>query len=255
MKRLAIVAASALILGFASPAFAADTVTFGQFLQKTSSARLFRYANQDSGPSKAAEIYTTSSTSSTAHGSIPVYFVLGNDDLPLDLTGMQDAHLSVDFFSTSGTTGLGNDRIQGFGSGTITITRDVAAAEGMGTKTNLLTVSFTNAELDASQNAGSFTFKSSANSSITYSSDFLDFSQVITKDFSLAFSGASPKFSAALGSSAVNTRFSGTGTFASDPAPLTFSVPEASTWGMLVLGFGVVGAVVRTGRRRKDLFA
>jgi hypothetical protein len=53
----------------------------------------------------------------------------------------------------------------------------------------------------------------------------------------------------------VNTRFSGTGTFASDPAPLTFSVPEASTWAMLVFGFSAVGAMMRTGRRSKDLYA
>jgi hypothetical protein len=32
-------------------------------------------------------------------------------------------------------------------------------------------------------------------------------------------------------------------------------VPEASTWAMLVIGFGAVGAMMRTGRRPKDLFA
>jgi len=258
MNRLAIIAAGALLLGTSSSAWA-DSITFGQFTQKSTSSRLFRYKNEDTLHSKGAEIYTTvaATTGPTANSfaSIPVYFVLSAFGLPADLTGAQDAHLTVDFLSHSGTTGSGSSRVQAFDSGTVTITRDTAALEGLNSRTNLLTVSFTNAELDASQNNGSFTFKSNSNSAITYSSDFLDFSHVLTKDFSLSFSGASPKFNAALGSSSVSTRFSGTGTFASDPAPITIGLPEASTWGMLVIGFGAVGAAMRTGRRSKGLFA
>ena len=250
MARLGIVAASVLLLGTAAPAFA-DSVTFGQFSQKSVSQRLFRYKNLDTAISAGAEIYTTTTPSSTVSGSIPVYDIMIALVLPADLQGLQDAHLTVDFLSTSGTTGSGASRVQMFGSGTITITRDTAALEGWNSRTNLLTVTFTDAELDASQNNGSFTFKSNDNSTITYSSDFLDFANVIAKDFSLSFSGAAPDFDANLGSSSVNTRFSGTGTFASDP----IGVPEVSSWALLVLGFGGVGAALRAGRRSKDLFA
>jgi len=256
MNRFAILAASILLVGSSAPAFADDdTVTFGQFFQQDSGQRLFRYKNEDTHTGKGAEIYTTASTTSTDPGAIPVFFLLSADDLPADLSTPQDARLSVDFLSTSGTTGSGSGRIQMFGSGSITILRSTAALEGLNDRTNLLTVTFTNAELDANQNSGSFTFKSNDDSVITYTSDFLDFSNVVSEDFSFSFSGASPKFSAALGSSSVNTRFSGTGTFASDPAPLTVGVPEASTWTMLFLGFGAVGAVMRAGRRQKDLYA
>lgn len=256
MNRFAILASCALLLGSAAPAFANDdTITFGQFFQQDSAARLFRYKNEDTTTGKGAEIYTTASTTSTVPGSIPIFFLLSADNLPADLSGPQNAGLSVDFISTSGTTGTGNGRIQAFGSGTISILRDLPAAEGNGARVNLLSVTFTNAELDANQNSGSFTFKSNDNSVITYTSDFLDFSNVLSEDFSFSFSGASPKFNALLGSSSVNTRFSGTGTFASNPAPLTFDVPEASTWAMLLVGFGAVGAVMRTGRRQKDLYA
>jgi hypothetical protein len=131
-------------------------------------------------------------------------------------------------------------------AGSISFTRDTAAAEGNGTRTNLLTVSFTNAELDASQNGGSFTFKSNANSVITFSSDFLDFTNVLGKDFSFSFSGGNPSFSATVGSSGRNTAFSGSGTFASDPAPLVVgSVPEPASWAMMLVGFGAVGGAVR----------
>jgi len=250
MGRLGIVAGSVLLLGTAAPAFA-DSVTFGQFSQKSVSQRLFRYKNLDTANSAGAEIYTTTTPSSTVSGSIPVYYIMSQFVLPADLQGLQDAHLTVDFLSTSGTTGSGASRVQMFGSGTITITRDTAALEGWNSRTNLLTVTFTDAELDASQNNGSFTFKSNDDSTITYSSDFLDFANVFAKDFSLSFSGADPEFDANLGSSSVNTRFSGTGTFASDP----IGVPEVSSWALLVLGFGGVGAALRAGRRSKDMFA
>jgi len=255
MNRFAILAAGTLLVGSAAPAFAADTTTFGQFFQQGTNQRLFRYKNEDAGPVKGAEIYSTASATSNVPGSIPVYFILGVDGLPDDLSLPQDALLSVDFKSTSGTTGSGSGRIQMFGSGTVTILRSTAALEGLNDRTNLLTVTFTNAELDAGQNSGSFTFKSNDNSVINYTSDFLDFSGVLKEDFAFSFSGASPKFNASLGSSSVNTRFSGTGTFASDPLPLAVGVPEVSTWGMLLLGFGAIGAVARMGRRQRNLFA
>jgi hypothetical protein len=255
MNRVAILAASALLVGSAAPAVAGDTITFGQFFQQNSASRQFRYVNQDTSTSKGAHIYTTASSTTTAAGSIPIYFLLSLANLPADLVDPQFAGLSVDFTSTSGTTGSGSSRVQMFGNGTVSILRDTPANEGLNARTNLLTVTFQNAELDASQNSGSFTFKSNDNTTITYTSDFLDFSNVVAEDFSFSFSGASPRFSANLGSSSVNSRFSGTGTFASNPVPTTFGVPEASTWAMLCIGFGAVGAVMRTGRRKKDLFA
>jgi uncharacterized membrane protein len=236
--------ATAAVLASAVPAHAA-TETFGQFIQKQSNARLFSYTNEDSGATKKAEI---------AGNSIPVYFQLAANGLPADLSGLQDAHLTVDFLSNVGTTGSGTDRSQLFDTvtaGTITFLRDTAAAEGTGSKTNLLTVTFTNAQLNASQNAGSFTFKSNANSVITYSSDFLDFSNVISKDFSFSFSGASPTFSAPIGSSSRSISFSGSGTFASDPAPLVVGVPEPATWAMMLVGFGAMGATLRSGKKQQ----
>jgi len=224
----------------AAPAHA-DTETFGQFLQKSPSDRVFSYTNLDVGSAKKAEIKGT---------NIPVYFNFGVDGLPADLVDLQDAHLSVDFISNLGTTGSGSSRVQLFdtvSSGSITFTRDTAAAEGNGTRTNLLTVSFTKAELDASQNAGAFTFKSNADTVITFTSDFLDFTGVTSKDFSFSFSGASPHFNAPIGSSSVSTSFSGSGTFASDPAPLVIpGIPEPGSWAMMLGGFGLLGLTLRT---------
>lgn len=234
--------AGALLMAGGSVAAHADTVTFGQFSQRNPSARLFQYVNKDKGAAKKAEIHTTGTPTGTKTASIPVYYIFSLFSLPADLTGIQNAHLTVDFISNLGTTGSGSSRKQLFDtvtSGSISIIRDTAAAEGTGTRKNLLTVSFTNAELDASELGGSFTFKSNVNSTISYSSDFVTFRPNADKDFSFSFSGASPTFDSVLGSSGRNSRFSGTGTFAVQP------VPEASTWAMMVAGFGVVGFGLR----------
>jgi len=234
--------AGALLMAGGSVAAHADTLTFGQFSQRNPSARLFQYVKLDSGATKKAEIHTTGTATGNTTASIPVYYIFSLFSLPADLTGIQSAHLTVDFISNLGTTGTGASRTQLFDtitSGSIKIIRDTPAAEGTGSRTDLLTVSFTNAELDASQNGGSFTFKSNSNSAITYTSDFVSFSPLADKDFSFSFSGANPTFSSVLGSSSRGMRFSGTGTFAVQP------VPEASTWAMMVAGFGVIGFGLR----------
>lgn len=243
----AYLASAVLLAASAVPAHAA-TETFGQFIQKTPSDRAFSYTKLDSGANKKAEIKGT---------DIPVYFLLGLSGLPADLTGLQNAHLSVDFVSNLGTTAgaTTNSRVQMFDTlttGSISFIRDSAAGEGNGDRTNLLTVTFSNAELDASNGSGSFTFKSNADSVITFSSDFLDFTNVASKDFSFSFSGASPTFSAATGSSGRSTSFSGSGTFASDPAPLVVGgVPEPASWALMLGGFGLLGATLRTRKASK----
>ncbi len=255
MKYVAYIASALLVAGASVPVQAATT-TFGQFLQRNPSQRLFEYVKEDVGASKKAELRTTGTATGNTLASIPVYYIMSVAGLPADLTGLQNAHLTVDFISNLGTTASGTSRVQMFDTvtaGSISIVRDSAALEGLNTRTNLLTVSFTNAELDASNGSGSFTFKTNPLSVITYTSDFLDFSAVVSKDFSFSFSGASPTFSAVTGSSGRTTRFSGTGTFASDPAPLVPSVPEASTWAMMLVGFGAAGVAMRSGRRNKDL--
>jgi len=252
MKYVAYITTAILLAGAAVPAHA-DTQTFGQFLQRTPGARLFQYLNQDSGANKKATLRTTGTATGNTLASIPIFYLLSIPGLPADLTGLQNAHLTVSFVSNLGTTGSGTNRVQMFDTlvgGSISIIRDTAAAEGANSRTNLLTVSFSNAELDASNGSGSFTFKTNPSSVITYTSDFLDFSHVIAKDFSFSFSGASPTFNAPLGSSGRSTRFSGTGTFASEPAP---DVPEISTWSMMLIGFGAAGLAMRNGRGRKDL--
>ncbi len=76
--------------------------------------------------------------------------------MPADLTGNQDATLAMTSSSTGNASVLGGIvGTQTFNgqTNTITITRDTPAAEGTGTKTNLLTITFTGTLLGGSTDA------------------------------------------------------------------------------------------------------
>lgn len=93
-------------------------------------------------------------------------------------------------------------------------------------------------------------------STITYTSALLNFSGTVERDFNDSFVSLTPKLT--VNANGKFNSFVGTasGLFSSDPPPMvTTSVPEAATWMMMLAGFGTVGAAMRTGRRRKDMFA
>jgi len=238
--KLSYFAGAALLAAVAAPA---NAVTFAQFLQTNSNNALFSYTNLDSGATKKAEITGT---------AIPVGLSLSVPGLPADLAfalQLSDPNAAVtmtlDLVSNHGTTGAGSSRNQLFDTGTISFTRATAAAEGTGTRTNLLTIGFTNGLLSATQNNGSMTFASTGTSAITYTSDFLDFTNVLSEDFALSFSGSNPNFLAPLGSSSHSFTMSGSGTFNAEPAPVVPGVPEPASWGLMVMGFGALGASMR----------
>lgn len=108
---------------------------------------------------------------------------------------------------------------------------------------NLLTVTFTDAVLTGGGTSGVFFDAQPGVGTITYTSDFIDFSTSTAEDFALSFSGLTHP----LGSETWTA--DGTGTFANDNRERPGgSVPEPATWAMMIVGFGAAGAVLR--RRR-----
>lgn len=167
--------------------------------------------------------------------------------------GAQDA-----YFNLSGTisspasvmTLPGPDPInQLVATGSLSFTRVTPANVGINSRTNLLTISFTNAILTGSVGGTSGSLLASTPDSVmTFTSDFLNFDDSIALDFALALSsitgGGLGRANA--GESLRAFTADSTGTFSSDPAPLS-SVPEPAALGLL--GLGVMGLALR--RRRQ----
>lgn len=202
----------------------AAPLTFAQFSQR-SSGNHFRF-RQDG----AAYVFESM-------GAIPVYFtfldVIGT--LPAELTGVQTGHVTLTATTrrpVAGTSYL----TQVLDSGTLTITRDLPAAVGRNDKRNLLTLQFEGMELNGRRNGRVLTGVASTElgSSVLYTSDFLEFAATLERDFALSFSSVTPAL-LTTGGFLRTFAAAGTGTFDSDPPPLTLEpVPEPGT-GLLLL--------------------
>jgi hypothetical protein len=135
---------------------------------------------------------------------------------------------------------------QEFTGGTVSFTNTAAFVLGStfyAAGSNILTLSFTGGELSANVpgTAGNALVSIPGDGFSNVSSDFLSFPPIQLTDFSISLANVVPGFTftpGGLGSQA-NARFQnfnarGSGDF-------TATVPEPSTWAMLLLGFGLVG--------------
>jgi hypothetical protein len=100
--------------------------------------------------------------------------------------------------------------------------------------------------------SGSMSSSVNSGSMITYTSDFLDFTNTTSRDLSLSLtsivslvSNVNQGLNNASGKALRSFRATSTGSFSSDPAPLVIGVPEPQSWAMLVIGFGLIGVSAR----------
>jgi hypothetical protein len=234
-----IVLTCCFVIGPPQPAKA--NPTFAQFTEASPGGSLFFYG--DEAPGNA--VFGSDNGAGIGSPIQTDFTYLSLPSLPADLQGVQAATMAM----TSSTTApvvtgfggtVGSQQINGGGTLTdvISFTRNTPATEGNGTRTNLLTVTFT-AQLSGTLGGqtAALTADTLNGYLINYSSDFLSFSPQEEANLALAFT--SWLFSIPAGASNLsidgqtqnfNTAFAaGTGSFAGAP---TVSIPEPSSFAL-----------------------
>lgn len=103
--------------------------------------------------------------------------------------------------------------------------------------------------------AGSASASTNVGATITYTSDFLGFGLTNNRDLALSLTSIALPLQALPTTGTPNKAlrtFKGlaTGSFSSDPAPtITATIPEPAVWGLMLVGFGLVGIQTRRSRR------
>lgn len=111
---------------------------------------------------------------------------------------------------------------------------------------NLLSGVFTNAFIQGFNGSGSINLTAGDGVTSVFSSALRDFSKTVdgSEAFALNLLSAHPGLHAAPGKALDNFQANGAGNFAAA------SAPEPATWGLMILGFAGVGALIRNRRRR-----
>ncbi len=228
-------------------------VQFAEFT--TSGAQDFQYVN-NSG--------TSATFGTIPNGTNPgpvVAFAFDNfgGSLPADLQGFQNAYMAFTATTTNPATVNGSQLQENFGAGaiTLTFTRTVAAAEGSNGKTNLLTVVFTPLILSGTSGGTSAAFSQSTPplTNVTFTSDFLDFSNTNLRAFSISLTALSAALAQGPPGNFFNSFLaSGTGVFSSNPLPM-ISLPEISPGLTMaaIIGVAITVESLRKRRRAKQL--
>lgn len=246
LRRLAL--ASVLVLGGGVPSADAAMTQIAEFSTNgvNDAAGGFRWTNYDN----------FSATFDTANGGAPITFSYTNlPNVPTDLQGPQAAHIEFD----TGTK-VDGAMVNGQVSQPLTspiqilIIRDTPAAEGNNNQHNLLTITITpnsSMSIVSGQNGSGSLNASTPGQTITYSSDFFDFSKISGAAFGLTLSGITPglSFDTANGRSILNSfTAAALGSISADLTP----VPEPGSLALMGVGCVVVaGAGIKRYRQAK----
>lgn len=258
---------AAVLAAIASAPASAVITTFASFSPIGTAANV-RWVNSGTNGSNGTggKIYSTATGSSTVAGSRNVSFSFLQPAIAPFVTG----HTAV--FTLNGTVASGNPAALAGGflvqknfNGTMSFTSTSAITVSNTTYaagSNLLSVAFGAAAITGARNStsGSLSGSTSAGSTVLFTSDFLTFTNSLDQDFALSLTSiASPL--QAIPSNGIptralrNFRAVAGGTFSSDPAPIVNAIPEPQVWGLLVIGFGMVGLQVRRRARQTVVVA
>ena len=261
-KILTLAGIAAATVTATAPAHAVIT-TFAQFQAiGTRGQTYWKNNGTNSSNGTGGSLYTTNTPTSTTPGSRLVKFSFLQASIAPYVTNVtanytlfasvlnSPAQLSSGFLIEPGLAGS----FSFLSTAPITI-----GSHTYGIGSNLLSGVFTQGAIFGQRlgTSGSFSASTSGGASITYTSDFLSFAPTVDRDFSISFTSIASALqaipTAGNPSRALRTfRAFSTGSFSSDPAPEVTAVPEPAVWGLMIVGFGMVG--IQT-RRRKTIVA
>jgi hypothetical protein len=220
-------AAFFILLTISTVTFAqGQTITFGQFFERNGTQD-FVFTNN-----------ATNAAFQTITNGSAVYFIYQNiANLPVDLQGPQLAHIYITANTTAPAYQITADPprdVQPFSETfTIQIIRDSPSTGGTGSRRNLLTAVITPEGSAKSALAGddqsdavAYT-ASDARQTVVYSSDFLGFLPTAIDNLGLSFSSVNPLLTIGAGGFFNSFTAAGTGTFASNNAPI-YNPPTAA---------------------------
>jgi len=219
LKKPSIVVSLAALMSLGALSTAhAQLTTFAQFRESNNSANSFSF-------------HDTGATSSFHVVNIPVQFSYGvNNGYNGNSNANIDAILSYDATVNGKPTGSG-PFIQSFHLVDMVFTA-VTPVNGL---TNLLTVD-TSSTFTLFGNGGSASTNAdtAGGDVVNFSSDFLIFNLTTERDFALSFSSLTPKLGLDINGWLNSFTASGTGTFASEPAP--YYTPDGASFSLLLGG-------------------
>lgn len=238
MNKAATFGLGAALLLAAAPASA--VTTFASFSPSSNQPNVF-YNGSPSGDGTATSV------------SQLVNFTFLNPD---GSTGGTTFDAWMNLTATTGVaTTVGNLAVLPVISGTLSFTALSPVTLGGHTGTNLLTANFSGGWLTTTLGGSTANYGvSTPPYTVDFTSSFLDFSGSTTRDLSLAVDAINPNVGILFGGRRIHA---GTmsGLFGADiSAGLPQgAVPEPASWALMCTGFGLIGSLLRSQRRRPEV--
>lgn len=256
MSKIKFILVSGIVGAMMSATAASAVVTTFATFSPTSSVRNVRWVNSgvrsnnsasNTSTGKGGYFYSTATATSLIPSNVLVNFeFLLPDLLPLG-TLPADFFMNVTEAPPSPAIKVGSIYIQNILTGGFSFTSKTAITVGVTTYpvgSNLLTGLFSNATIAGSGSSGAF-----SGNTVTYTSDLLNFALTSDRNFAMSMTSITGSLFASPGKALRTFRGVAGGSFASDPSPIVLGVPEPQVWGLMIVGFGMVGVQVRRARK------
>jgi hypothetical protein len=255
----------AAALAFSAGSASATITTFATF-QAPTSARNIEWKNLGSNGSNgtSGQLFTIATAGASTPGTVNVEFSFLQPQISPYVHNLTAAFTLFATSSVAGSTSAGQ-LVQPVLSGTFSFVTTSALTIGthhFNAGANLLSGVFGGAGTHAPTlggadggSSGSFTGSTEGGATVTYSSDFLDFSSTINRDFALNLTSINSVLSRTTGKALRTFKASAGGSFSSDPAPIVTAIPEPTSWALMLLGIGVMGSTLRMRNRKQAAVA